>query len=329
MLAPVGGVSHVRVVHPLRAIASDPSFRTEVTDEIFPRQPDDDTPRIFVLHRPVLIGEQGLATVRTLTAAGFLVVTEFDDHPDHFQMMRAGGALTFRGVHALQTSTAAMAEALRGYNPEIAVFPNAVVSLPEVRNFAAPPAITLFFGALNRERDWRPLMPAINAVAAKAADRLRFQVVHDQDFFDALETPHKAFTPTCDYETYLKLLGESEVSLMPLSDTPFSRAKSDLKFIEAASCRVASLASSIVYGDSIEDGRTGLLFRDPYEFHLRLLRLVALPELARDIGDAGRRHVAEHRMLAFQVASRIAWYRSLWERREELTTALRARMASP
>ncbi len=65
MLAPVGGVSHVRVVHPLRAIASDPSFRTEVTDEIFPRQPDDDTPRIFVLHRPVLIGEQGLATVRT------------------------------------------------------------------------------------------------------------------------------------------------------------------------------------------------------------------------------------------------------------------------
>ncbi len=142
-------------------------------------------------------------------------------------------------------------------------------------------------------------MPAINAVAAKAADRLRFQVVHDQEFFDALETPHKAFTPTCDYETYLRLLGESEVSLMPLSDTPFSRAKSDLKFIEAASCRVASLASSVVYGDSIEDGRTGLLFRDPMEFHLRLLRLVALPELARDIGDAGRRHVAEHRMLAY------------------------------
>ena len=90
---------------------------------------------------------------------------------------------------------------------------------------------------------------------------------------------------------------------MPLSDTPFNRAKSDLKFIEAAACRVASLASSVVYGDSIEDGRTGLLFRDPAEFHVRLLRLVALPELARDIGDAGRRHVAEHRMLAYQVAS--------------------------
>jgi glycosyltransferase involved in cell wall biosynthesis len=328
MLPPVGGVSHVRVVHPLQAIASDPSFHTEIKREIFPREPDDDTPRIFVLHRPVLIGAQGLATVRTLTAAGFLVVTEFDDHPDHFEMMRVGGNLTFRGVHALQTSSAAMAEALRKYNPEIAVFPNAVVALPEVRNFAAVPAITVFFGALNRERDWRPLMPAINNVASKAADRLRFQVVHDQAFFDALETPHKAFTPTCGYETYLRLLGDSDVSLMPLSDTPFNRAKSDLKFIEAAACRVASLASSVVYGDSIEDGRTGLLFRDPVEFHVRLLRLVVLPELARDLAGAARRHVAEHRMLAYQVASRIAWYRSLWARREALTEALRVRMAT-
>jgi glycosyltransferase involved in cell wall biosynthesis len=328
MLAPVGGVSHVRVVHPLQAIASDPSFRTEIKAGVMPRGPDDDTPRIFVLHRPVLIGEQGLAIVRALTVAGYLVVTEFDDHPDHFEMMRVAGNLTFHGVHALQTSTSAMAEALRRYNPEIAVFPNAMVSLPEVRNFTALPAITLFFGALNRERDWRPLMPIINDVASKAADRLRFQVVHDQAFFDALETPHKAFTPTCDYETYLRLLGESEVSLMPLSDTPFNRAKSDLKFVEAAACRVASLASSVVYGDSIEDGRTGLLFRDPHEFHLRLLRLVALPALARDIGEAGRRYVAEHRMLAYQVAPRIAWYRSLWARREALTEALRMRMAA-
>nr|WP_294508640.1 methyltransferase domain-containing protein [uncultured Rhodopila sp.] len=328
MLAPVGGVSHVRVVHPLQAIATDPAVQTVVTSEVYARQPNDETPRIFVLHRPVLCGEQGLATVRSLTAAGYLVVTEFDDHPDHFEMMRVGGDLTFRGVHALQTSTAAMAEALRKYNPEIAVFPNAVVSLPEVQNFAALPAVTLFFGALNRERDWRPLMPAINAVAAKAADRLRFQVVHDQGFFDALETPHKAFTPTCDYETYLRLLRESEISLMPLSDTTFNRAKSDLKFIEAAACRVAPLASTVVYGDSIEDGRTGLLFRDPAEFHARLLRLVALPDFARDLGDAGRLHVAEHRMLAYQVAPRIEWYRSLWARREALTEALRLRMAA-
>jgi hypothetical protein len=309
MLDPVGGVSHVRVVYPIQAMATDPLLVASVTDRMEVGQKGDPTPRIFVLHRPALVGEQGQGLLRRLIEARSLIVTEFDDLPDHFDMMRMGGALGFYGVHAVQTSTTAMADAIRAYHSEIAVFPNAMGSLAEVRNFAHPHTMTLFFGALNRERDWLPFMPAINAVAAMAGNRLRFQVVHDEAFFGALETPYKAFTPTCDYETYIRLLGGSEISFMPLADTRFNRAKSDLKFIEAGSCRVAALASSVVYGNSIEDGRTGLVFRDPVEFHARLLRLLAMPELARDLGDAARRYVADERMLAYQVAPRIAWYR--------------------
>ncbi len=195
-----------------------------------------------------------------------------------------------------------------------------------MRNFLDPNAVTLFFGALNREADWAPLMPALNAVAEKAGDRLRFCVVHDQGFFDALKTPHKMFTPTCDYDTYMGLLGQCEISLMPLGDTPFNRAKSDLKFIEAGACRVAALASHVVYADSIEDGRTGLLFRNADEMRDRLLRLVAMPDLAHGLGNAARSYVAGERMLAYQVAPRIAWYRSLWARRDDLTSALYARL---
>jgi SAM-dependent methyltransferase len=326
MLDPVGGVSHVRVVYPIQAMATDPAIVATVTHRVEVGRPNDGMARIFVLHRPALIGDQGHTLLRGLLEAGFLIVTEFDDLPDRFDMMRMGGELGFRGVHALQTSTVAMADALRKYNPEIAVFPNAVGTLPEIRNFTDPTTMTLFFGALNREHDWLPIMPAINAVAASTGARLRFQVVHDQAFFDALETPHKTFTPTCDYETYLRILGGSEVSLMPLADTPFNRAKSDLKFIEAASCRVVALASTVVYGNSIEDGRTGLLFRDPVEFHARLLRLVAMPELARGMADAARNYVAEDRMLAYQVAPRVAWYRSLWTKRRALSEARQQRM---
>jgi SAM-dependent methyltransferase len=326
MLDPIGGVSHVRVVYPIQALATDPMVAAGVTDRVEVAQPGDLTPRIFVLHRPALTGEQGLGLLRRLSEAGFLIVTEFDDLPEHFDMMRRGGALGFYGVHAVQTSTTAMAEALRAYHSEIAVFPNAMGSLAEVRNFTDPKATTMFFGALNRERDWLPFMPVINTVAAIAGERLRFQVVHDQAFFEALETPHKAFTPTCDYETYLRLLAGSEISFMPLSDTRFNRAKSDLKFIEAGSCRVAALASSVVYSDSIADGKTGLLFRDPTEFHAGLLRLLAMPELARDLADAARQYVADERMLAYQITPRIAWYRSLWARREVLEGARRQRM---
>jgi glycosyltransferase involved in cell wall biosynthesis len=326
MLDPVGGVSHVRVVYPIKAVATDPTVSANVTDRVEIGQAGDGLSRIFVLHRPALIGERGHELLRQLTDSGFVIVTEFDDHPDHFDMMRNGGALSFYGAHAVQTSTTVMADALRRYNPEIAVFPNAMGRLPEIRNFSDDQSVTMFFGALNRQQDWLALMPAINAVAARAGERLKFQVVHDEVFFDALETPHKAFTPTCDYETYLRLLGGSEISFMPLSDTPFNRAKSDLKFIEAAACRVAALASSVVYGNSIEDGRTGLLFRDPMEFHARLLRLLAMPELARDLANAARQYVTDDRMLAYQVAARIAWYRSLWTRRDALDQARQERM---
>jgi SAM-dependent methyltransferase len=326
MLQPVGGVSHVRVVYPLQAIRSDPTVLTHFAASGEIKVPGGETPRIFVLHRPMLAGQRGAAVVRNLLSAGWVIVTEFDDHPDHFGMLEPDDQLAFRGVHAVQTSTPALATVLRTHNPEVMVFPNAIRVLPEVRNFLDPQTQTLFFGALNRERDWAPLMPVLNEVAEKAGERLRFCVVHDQGFFDALHTPHKQFTPTCDYDTYLTLLGQCEISLMPLSDTPFNRAKSDLKFIEAGSCRVTALASNIVYADSIEDGRTGLLFHNVDELRDRLLRLVAMPELARGLGDAARHYVASERMLAYQVAPRIAWYRSLWARRAELNSALHARL---
>jgi hypothetical protein len=34
-------------------------------------------------------------------------------------------------------------------------------------------------------------------------------------------------------------------------------------------------------------------------------------------------------MLAYQIAPRVAWYRSLWARRDELNSALNARLAEP
>ncbi|HUN42701.1 MAG TPA: methyltransferase domain-containing protein [Acetobacteraceae bacterium] len=328
MLKPVGGVSHVRVVHPLRAMATDPLVSTMVTTSVEGSGGNDNTARIFILHRPSLAGEEGRKMVRYFIDAGWLVVTEFDDHPDFFPMMHDAHQLTFRGVHAVQTSTRALAAVLRQRNPEVAVFPNAIVELPDIRNFADPNVLTVFFGALNREQDWEPLMDTINAVAAQAGDRLRFSVVYDRGFYDALQTPHKQFVPLCEYDTYMELLGRCEVSLMPLSDGGFNRAKSDLKFIEAGACRVASLASDTVYGETIEEGRNGLLFRDASELRAKLMRLVAMPDLARDLGDAARDYVAQNRMLAYQIAPRIAWYRSLWSRREALTAALEERLAA-
>ena len=113
---------------------------------------------------------------------------------------------------------------------------------------------------------------------------------------------------------------------MPLRDTPFNRAKSDLKFIEAAACRVTPLASPVVYAGSIDNGRTGVIFHSAEELRTRLSELVAFPAMAREIADAARAHVARERMLADQVTARVAWYRELWDRREALDRCLQERL---
>lgn len=326
-LPPLGGVSEVRVREPLRALRSESAILAFIQEEEEIPEKAGDLPHIAILHRPLLRGASGIERIRRLLAKGYLVVSEFDDHPSFMadRGVALSEVLTFKAVHAVQTSTPALADVLRVENPEIAVFPNGILALPELRNFADPERLTLFFGALNRAADWEPLIGAINEIARAVGARLNFSVAHDQAFFEALDTPHKRFTPTCDYPTYLSLLGGAEIAFMPLADTEFNRAKSDLKFIEAAACRAAVLASPVVYGNVVEDGRTGMLFRDVGQLRVALLRLLAFPGSARQMADAAREYVARERMLAYQVARRQAWYRSLWQRREALNAALKAR----
>ena len=243
------------------------------------------------------------------------------------RLIQLGGVfVAIRAVHAVQTTTKPLAHVLGADNPNVAVFPNAVRQVHMPRNFATPGRLTMLFAGINREAEWPPYLAALNAVAALAGERLHFRIVADHGLFDALQTPHKSFTPLCDYETYQELLATSEICFMPLGDTPFNRCKSDLKFIEAASFRVAALASPTVYADVIEDGRTGMIFRDVQELQQKLVRLVANPDLGRGMADAARQYVTGHRMLAYQIAEREAWYRSLWERRDELNRELLARV---
>ena len=328
-LPPLGGVSEVRVHEPIRALRGESSVLAYIhqnEDEI--PECRGDIPHIAILHRPLLLGNTGLARIKALIAKGYLIITEFDDHPKFMadRGVPMDALLTFKAVHAVQTSTPALAETLRLENPEVAVFPNAILALPEPRNFEDPEQLTLFFGALNRQADWENLMPAINEVARAVGPQLCFSVVHDRAFFDALDTPHKRFTPTCDYPAYLDLLGAAEIAFMPLADTAFNRAKSDLKFIEAGASRVAVLASPVVYAKVVQHGENGMLFEDAAQLRVCLLRLLACPDSAQNMAEAARRYVARERMLAYQVARREAWYRSLWERREALTSALQARV---
>ena len=326
MLSPVGGVSDVRVVEPMQALKADPGLAINIITNTDAPPIDAAEARIMILHRPLLAGDAGLEKVKNLLARKWLVICEFDDHPDYIPVLQRPDIQNFRAVHAIQTTTEPLAAVLRTYNPEVIVFENAMARLPSAQNFLDENQVKMLFAGLNRESEWPYYIESINTLASRFGSRLHFEIINDRAFFDALQTKHKTFSPLCDYDTYREILSKSEISFMPLSDTPFNRCKSDLKYIEAAAHRVVALASKVVYQGTIEDGRTGVLFDTPQDLENVVSRLVMDPMGARSIADAGRQYIQDERMLAYQLSKRAAWYRSLWTRREDLNRALLSRV---
>jgi len=112
MLPPVGGVTEVRVFDPMRCLATKPGVACILSNgREFPAF-DPDTPRIFIFHRPAFIGAEGYRAVEPLLASGYVVVTEFDDHPDFITIRRCEAMFNFSAVHAVQTTTDALADVL-------------------------------------------------------------------------------------------------------------------------------------------------------------------------------------------------------------------------
>src|SRR5262249_43181189 len=181
--------------------------------------------KVFLQQRVIIPRSDHLRLQKALLANGYLIVGEVDDDPEHFAELARTDYLALRSCHCIHTTTEVMANSLRVYNPHVMVFPNQVAALPPWRgdqDRSASGPVTICFGALNREADWAPILPALNRLLAVHGEGVRVQVVYDRSFFDALATPHKAFEPLCSYDRYRSILGAADIALLPLEPTPFN-----------------------------------------------------------------------------------------------------------
>jgi SAM-dependent methyltransferase len=326
--------SDVRITQPGEFLATIPGVRLvnstglQFTD-LGKTWPGEE--RIFLQQRVIIPVAEHLRLQRALLEQNYLIVAEFDDDPHHFPELARTEFFALRSCHCIQTTTDIMAEALRPYNPHIAVFPNQVAELPPLRPERAshtdPTSVTIFFGALNRESDWVPILPVLNRVLAAHGEGARVQVVYDRAFFNALTTQNKVFEPLCTYERYQALLHTADIALLPLESTHFNQHKSDLKFIEAAAHGVAALASPTAYLGTIRHGQTGLIYHSPEEFGELLDRLLHDELFRRMLSANARRYVAENRLLARSFRARYTWYLEMLQRRSELESDLRNRVS--
>ena len=278
---------------------------------------------------------QARQQIEIMLRAGYLVVVENDDYPEFWlKDYERTKYIDYTGVHAIQVSTPALAEYMRQFNPHVRVFENELKHLPEPRVYDTHDPVTIFFGALNRTKDWQEIMPGLNALLKRYGDQVRVRVLFDRKFYEALETEHKELIGQeypngyAPYEVYEQVLHTADISLLPLRDTTFNRMKSDLKFIESAGHGAVVLASPTVYEDSVQDGLTGMIYRSPKEFGAKLTELIEKPQRRRIMARSAYQYVKEHRLLCQHYEERLAWYRSLVQRLPELTAELRERIGS-
>ena len=308
-IAAAAGCDRIRVLEPDRFTASIAGTRTisaTVNQTMRLNVAFPDEAKVFIWQRALLLYPQDIQKQKAIAQKGYLIVAEHDDDPYFWPENADNKFLLFYSSHCVQTSTEPLAQHLKQFNPNVTVFQNHLAWLPPQRDYNDD-SIALFFGALNRQKDWEPIMPALNQVLAKYPQVI-VKVIHDRQFYDAVISPRKQFQPWCPYEQYQEILHTCDIGVLPLMDTQFNRMKSDLKFLEHAGHGVVALASPTVYANTIAEGETGLIYRSPTEFAAHLTELILDRDLRQKIARNAYNWVRENRLLCRHYRERREWY---------------------
>lgn len=319
----------IRTRIPAEAMRTDPDLI--VTHEKIPAPLPDlpvDEPKVSVLQRPAAMAPEAwrdaiLARVR----AGWVVVMEYDDHPE--AVARARGRRTgpqdylrFAHVHAVQTSTGPLVELFQRYNPEVRLLPSGAATAPP---FPETRPRTVFYGAAGRGA-FGVSVAASLAPMIQAHPDVAFVVVGDKAVFEALPTLRKQFHDYLPYDAYLDQMAACAVSLAPMEPSDLADVRADTKFLEASSRGVLTIASPPGYGRMLRHGRNGLIAETVDDWAPRLAEALENEAASRAMARNAYDYVAGARMFADQIAGRHAWYRDLWDRREALNAALAQRL---
>ncbi|NJS10220.1 MAG: methyltransferase domain-containing protein [Microcoleus sp. CSU_2_2] len=326
IMAPTG-CDRVRVLEPDKFSATIPGVRTisgVKSAELIPPLPGEE--KVFIWQRTIMQYPAYIPRLKELLQQDYLIVAEIDDNPIRRREYADNNYLSYRGCHCVQTTTEPLAKVLRQYNHNVAVFPNQLAYLPAPRIYSSEDTVTIFFGALNREKDWQPIMTALNRVLVAHQHRVRVKVIHDRRFFEALEIEQKEFEPFCSYERYQEIMYSCDIALLPLVSNPINEMKSDLKFIECAAREVAVLASPTVYEHSIKEGETGLIYRYVKEFEIKLNELIADAQMRRQLAANAYEWVRDNRLLCGHYRQRRDWYLQMRDELPRLNAELRDRL---
>lgn len=319
-----------RILEPFAALRTIPGVKC-TTGPFIP--PDTS---VAIIQRPRFPILHSLAVAQSCLEHGRIIVVELDDDPTALEGMEHEDFLPLRACHAIQVSTEPLAEVCRKYNPNVMVFENQIANIDSFRE-SRNDIPRIFYGALNRQNDWKPIMSALNRVLKEFPD-VGVTVVHDREFFDALDikpghntlVPGKHFCSFCDYDTYRTAIRSCDIALLPLEPGQFNDCKSDLKFIECAAEGVVAIMGLTAAKAISPDCAIGMFYvPEPgfltFEYNLR--QLIDNDHNGRNLlAEKHYAYVRDHRMLGQHFRVRYEWYQELLKSKPALDRQLLERV---
>lgn len=203
------------------------------------------------------------------------------------------------------------------------VYHNTIVPKDYAFNIRAertdPECVRIFWqGGQSHISDWPPLKEAIRKVAAKYPNTKwiffgdSYQVAADV-IPEAQQERHK----WSGFDAYRlrRTLFNVDINLCPLQDTIFNRGKSAIKWYESTLSpnTEATLAQAVGPYLEIEDGKTGLLFKDADEFYTKLCLLIENAELRLRLGAGAREWVMNNRLPQHTIPGLLDFFNELKE----------------
>lgn len=95
-----------------------------------------------------------------------------------------------------------------------------------------------------------------------------------------------------------KYMDEADIIVTPLEDNKYTRAKSDIKYLEASSAKKPGVYQRMrQYADTIKDGEDGFLARSSDEWYGKIKKLIDSPGLRRKMGEAAFKKVKQEKQI--------------------------------
>ncbi len=217
---------------------------------------------------------------------------------------------------ALQFSSPELQRKYGYLNAVSEVFPNHILEMPAERNEeSAQELIVGWGGSFGHLEDIKKISgPLMDWILSRNGVRLHLMCAEPlRRIFDRLpESRLRWFLPGTLKE-YYRFVSTLHIGLAPLEDTPFNRSRSDIKFLEYGAHGVVPLLQATgPYLVSVQDGKTGFLYKSVDELLSILNRLATEPSMRIEAARAARNYVLSERDQLKRGYERVAFYRGLY-----------------